>query len=174
MTIQETKSLLSKIQTHYQYLKIDQAFINEWHKYTQNYDYTDVIKKVEEHLVGDYSDKAPNVAYLVKYLKPITEKDKTIFVRCELCGMELKLEDFDKHHSRETSVIYIDRKRKKYFGKGIDYEKFMNMSQNEFDKLYIQFLETIKDKVSNEKMYGTSEKQAIENILKPIDFEENL
>jgi hypothetical protein len=172
MTEIENKRLLGIIQTHYQFLKIDQPFIDEWFKYTQKYDFKDVQNKFQEHLVGDYKDKAPNVAYLVKYLKPINEKNKEIYVRCNLCGKEMSLHNFEPHYQRENSVWFMNKARMEFFGKPIDTEKYMTMSQNEFDEKYEFLLETIKDKVSNEKFYGYSQKDIIENILKPIDFED--
>ena len=75
------------------------------------------------------------------------------------------LKDYDKHYERESSVDYVERQALKYFNKQIDRARYLEMNEEDFNERYTQLLTNIKDKVSNELNYGTSEREAIEKAL---------
>ena len=165
MTEKEVKQLLLTVSSQYQSFKVDDYVVKEWLNYCKDYSKEDVELKYRQHLVGDYKDRIPNIAYMTKYLVRINDKDKAITIRCQLCGEAMLLKDYDKHYARESSVNYIEKQALKYFNKPIDRTKYLEMNEEEFDERYTKLLTTIKDLVPTDSFYGTSEKEAIEKAL---------
>lgn len=163
MTVKETKELMERIKNHYQEFIIDNYKIQEWHKELQEYSYADVNKKLEEHLRSEnYGSQIPKVYFLTKHLTKEKDKGKVeeLIVICSICGKIIKYKNFQEHMDRCNSVEFINLKSKKIFGKEIDKQRYRDMQQEEFDKIYNKLLEKILETSKN-----SDEIQRIENYM---------
>ena len=60
--------IMTRIKKNYNEFINDDYTINEWFKELKDYDFEDVMKKIEEHLRSEqYGSKPPRVYFLTKY-----------------------------------------------------------------------------------------------------------
>lgn len=146
MTVQETNDFLKRIKQHYQDFIIDNSKLDEWYKELKDYSLKDVNKKLDEHLRNEYyGNQIPKVFFLTKHLVKEKDKDKTdnLLVRCSLCGKVIKYLNFQNHMDRCNSVEFINLQSKKLFSKEIDKQRYREMPDEDFDKIYNKLLERI-------------------------------
>lgn len=150
----EVRNLLKKIQSNYSAFLMSEDKLEEWHKELKDYDCEDVLNRVDEHLRSEkYGRQEPRVYLLTKGLVKTENKAKRegIKIRCSICGESVLLNDFDKHFDRCSSVKYLNDQNKKYFGKEIDKDKYMNMDDREFNYKYDKFCEYVLQNTNNKK-----------------------
>lgn len=143
MTIKETNEFMERIKSHYQEFIIDDFKIKEWHKELAQYDSEDVNKKLEQHLKSEiYGDSIPKLYFLTRYLIPTEDKGKINhhYVECQLCQQSVFDSDYDNHYKRCSSATTIARDMKKYFNMNVNYQIMMNMTEKDFDELYVKYL----------------------------------
>lgn len=168
MTIQETNKIMLRIKEHYQDFIIDEGKIEEWYTYLKDYSYSDVSKKLDEHLMSEqYGQYIPKIAFLVKYLTKEEDKGKKVNykVQCLICKKYIYDEDYDEHYRRCSSVNYMDNQYYKYTGKRLDREKLYKMSEDEFRKKYRSMLELVKSNTADE-----NEKERVSALLEMRAF----
>ena len=150
----EVRNLLKKIQSNYPSFLMSEDKLEEWHKELKDYDCEDVLNRVDEHLKKKkYGRQEPRVYLLTKGLVKTENKAKRegIKIKCNICGKSVLLNDFDKHFDRCSSVKYLNDQNKKYFGKEIDKDKYMNMDDREFNYKYDKFCEYVLQNTNNKK-----------------------
>ena len=81
-------------------------------------------------------------------------------VQCQLCNHYIKLEDYDKHYKRCSSIIYIQKKMKQLYNQDIKYSELYKLDEIEFNKKYFWVLNRVYEKTNNSK-----EIKRLENIL---------
>ncbi len=154
MEKKEVQFLIKKIKNNYNEFNYDEYTVTEWFKELKDYDFNDVLQKIDEHLRSErYGNKPPRVYFLTKGLIKTKDKIKRegIKIRCSICGESVLLNDFDKHFDRCSSVKYLNDQNKKYFGKEIDKDKYMNMDDREFNYKYDKFCEYVLQNTNNKK-----------------------
>ena len=153
----EVNEILKRIKSNYQDFIVDDYKTNEWNKELKDYDFEDVMKKVEEHMRSeDYGSFPPKLYFLTKYLQTTSEKNtKTNYLlQCTICGEYIPESEYDEHYDRCMDVDYIVRIRKKYFNKDITKEmrnRFMSLSKEQFDTKFMEFLNEIYNDVPKEE-----------------------
>lgn len=163
MTVEETTKFMKRIKQHYQDFVIDNYKIEEWYKELKNYAYDDVNNKLEEHLKSQqFGNQIPKVYFLTKHLTKEKDKGKVeeLIVRCSICGKIIKYKDFQEHMDRCNSVEFINLQSKKLFSKEIDKQRYREMPDEDFDKIYNKLLEKILQTSKNKK-----EIERIENYM---------
>lgn len=143
MTINETIKLMERVKQHYQEFIVDDYKVEEWHNELKKYSAVDVNKKLEEHLRSEqYGNYIPKVYFLTKNLIKEDNKNPTdgIIMRCTNCQKLVAYHNFDSHLERCNSVIYLNTVSQKYFNKTIDKEKYLNLSEQEFNDRYNKVL----------------------------------
>lgn len=159
----EVRNLLKKIQSNYPSFLMSEDKLEEWHKELKDYDCEDVLNRVDEHFRSEkYGRQEPRVYLLTKGLVKTKNKAKRkgIKIRCNICCEVVLLNEFDNHFDRCSSVKYLNDQNKKYFDKEIDKEKYMNMSDKEFNYKYDKFCEYILENTKSPK-----EREALENYF---------
>ena len=81
-------------------------------------------------------------------------------VECQLCKHFVKLEEYDKHYKRCSSVNYIQTKLKQLYNQDIKYNDLYYLSDLEFEKKYFWVMNRVYENTKNE-----TEKRILENIL---------
>ncbi len=171
MTAAETKKIVKKIKIFRPFFQSgngkqeEKEFIGEWHKVLKVYDYEDVDHKLDEYFNnGNNYGKIPDIHYLVKYLQTTEQKKTTggIIVNCPRCGVELPLEEIDKHNSRCSSVSYLCMMSKKYFHQKLNRQKLFDLPDDEFDRKYLAFKKQLENKIPKE------EQKELKKIFKEI------
>src|SRR5574344_566327 len=127
MTRDDVKGLFKRIKSNYPTFIVDDYKLTEWFKELEDYNIEEINKKLEEHMRSEnFGQYEPKVYFLTKYL--IKEKDKKnsdgIMISCTFCNKLVKLNEYDNHYHKCSSIDYINRQSKKYFGKEIDKDKY--------------------------------------------------
>jgi len=143
MDKKETIRFMDRIKSHYQEFVIDDFKISEWYGKLKYYDSEDVNKKLDEHLASEeYGDSIPKIYFLTKYLIPTEEKGKikhyTIY--CPKCGYDIPDEEINHHTKRCYEASTIVRDFKRYFYKNLQKSKLMSLPDEEFEKLYQEYM----------------------------------
>lgn len=184
MDKKETKKFMERIKSHYQEFIIDEFKFSEWYGFLKDYDDEDVNKKFEEHLNSEvYGNQIPKVAFLTKFLIKSKDKGKIkhYTVLCPKCGQAIFDEELDIHVKRCIEVSTIVRDFKRYFNKTLKREKLFNLSDDEFEKLYQEYInvmlnsnkvETFKKKILMHIKYPEYTVDDINEIIKEIVKEE--
>lgn len=174
MTLTETRNFMERIKFYYQEFVIDNPKVEEWHKQLKDYNNQEVNDKFEEHLKSEeYGHQIPRIGFLTKYLIKESEKPlnnaNTIRVKCSQCGKGMPLTEFDKHMERCNSVEYLNFISQKLYNKELDKEKYRNMDDETFDKIY--------NKVANEVLKVSEDEEEKERLIKyllGVNYEEKL
>ena len=166
MTIEDTKEFMKRIKQHYQEFSVDNYKIDEWYRELKNYDLEDLDRKLEDHLKSEqWGQSIPKLYFLTKYLMTSEEKKstKTFLVSCPNCQKVINYNNWDKHIERCNSVEYLNKQSIRFFGKEIDRDKYMTMSDENFEEKYLMTLDLIKEKGNDEV-----EKKRIKNIKRTM------
>lgn len=166
MERKETIEFMQRIKSHYQEFIIDDFKIDEWHKELKKYDYADVNKKLDEHLASEtYGEYIPKVHFLTKHLIESKDKGKIrhYVVKCQLCNKDIPDELYDSHFKRCLSSKTIVKDMEYYFKLKVDYEQLMKMSEQEFEKTYVRYL----NKMTEAKNLPELRKKVILQCLYP-------
>lgn len=148
MTKQETITLLEKVKVFRQSFLTNKTVIDEWFKVLEPYDYKDVDEQLDEYFKDSNNfGKYPDAFYLTKHLKKTEDKVKirTAEVRCQICNESMDYIEYKTHYDKCSSVDYVCSMSKKYFNKGLDRNKLMKLSKEEFDKKYWEFCLNLYD-----------------------------
>ena len=163
----ETVEILKRIKSNYQDFIVDEYKTNEWYKELKDYDFEDVMQKVEEHMRSEeYGKYPPKLYFLTKYLSTTAQKNnKTHFLlQCPICKDYIPEEIYDEHYDRCMDIEYIDNILKKYFNKQLTKEQWkdnLKISQEQFQVKYMEFLDKVYNKLPKE------EQELINNIINP-------
>ena len=180
MTVEEAKTILGRIKIHYPEFSKDKAVQQEWIKELILYDVEDVTKKLESHMRNeDYGDKLPKLFFLTKHLVPSLEKNKIkhYTVYCSKCGYEIPDVEFEKHTKRCIEVSTIVRDLKKYFYQNIQKKKLLDLTDDEFEKLYMEYVnkmlesdrvESFRKKILMHIKYPEYSSDDIDEIIKEM------
>lgn len=163
MTRDEAIKIVDKVKVYRQTFNATVPVYQEWFKVLEPYDYEDVDRKLDDYFRnGDNFGKYPDAYYLTKYLKKHDEKLQQghMYVRCQVCGKTIDYASYDEHFNRCSSVDYLDRMASKHYGKKVDKEKLMKMSQQDFDTYYWKICESIKGKSDSVNL-----EHALENAI---------
>lgn len=180
MTVEEAKTILGRIKVHYPEFSSDKSTQKEWIKELVLYDINDVNKKLEEHLKSiDYGEKIPKLYFLTNKLTPSLEKGKVkhYTIYCPKCGDDIPDEEFDHHTKRCYEASTIVRDFKRYFYKSLQKSKLMSLSDEEFEKLYQEYMnkmlscdrvESFRKKILIHIMYPEYTDNDINEIIKQM------
>ena len=163
----ETMEILKRIKSNYQDFTVDEYKKNEWYKELKDYDFEDVMRKVEEHMRSEeYGKFPPKLYFLTKYLQTTVQKNTrtNYLLQCRICGEYVPEQIYDEHYQRCIDTDFMIRMKEKYSKTKTSKEirdKFMNLSQNEFESYYLEFLDKLYKIASNE------DKKTIEGIINP-------
>lgn len=150
MTKQETKELIKKISFYYPYFKLEEEAFKEWELRLKPYDYEDVLRKFEEHLKGERANEPPKLHFIIKYLRTIEEKSKyknDYIIRCNLCGKEMTLTEYDNTHYRKCLLIKALIPLLKSKGEDVTYEMLDEYDYLKLDKVWEKYNPPTKQKI---------------------------
>ena len=127
----------------------------EWYEQLKDYDYKDVEQKLIEFLIdNNNSNKIPNPYQLkVNLITTSIKSERSKYTTsCKFCGRFFNYHDLSKHENRCRSVKYIEKMCKKYYEKDLSDKKMMyEISDEEFDKKYIESLEKFLPRVDDKQ-----------------------
>ena len=173
MNKKETIHFMERVKSHYQEFIIDDFKISEWYGKLKDYDAEDVNKKFDEHLSSEeYGEYIPKIFFLTKYLTPTKDKGKVVHytIYCPNCGDEIPDEEFEYHSQRCYESSTIVRDFKKYFNKNLQKKKIMDLDDEDFNKLYLDYV----DKMINCDRVETFRKKILFHIMYPEYTEDDI
>ena len=149
MTTLEVQEFIKKIKVYYSYFSIDsEEALDEWNSKLKPYDKEDVFRKLEEHLEGDKADEIPKLHFITKYLRTTEEKERAsneYIIRCNLCGKEMYLSDYDNFHYERCLMIKALVPILKEKDKDINYEMLSKYDTKTLDGLIYKYLPMNKE-----------------------------
>lgn len=184
MSVKEVRTFLERIKSHYQEFIIDDFKISEWYGKLKDYDAEDINRKFDEHLSREeYEDKIPKIGYLTRYLIKSADKGKIrhYTVICPKCGYEIPDVEFEKHTKRCIEASTIVRDLKKYFYQNIQKKKLLALADDEFEKLYMEYVnkmlesdrvESFRKKILMHIKYPEYSSDDIDEIIKEMVVKE--
>lgn len=86
-------------------------------------------------------------------------------INCNLCNHYVKVNDFDKHFKKCSSIKYMQTKLKKLYNQDVKYSDLYNLSEIEFNKKYFWLLNRVYENTTNPR-----ERRLLENILYGADY----
>lgn len=137
MELQEVKNLVSNIKAYYHYFSLDKDTLPVWKKKLENYDYEDVLRKLEEHLKGEQSKEIPQLHFLLRGLLTTKQKQQNkgkYVVECNLCHRWMSIKEYDEHYGKCLDVEYLVNVAKTK-GEDIKREDIENCRQDVINKL---------------------------------------
>lgn len=164
MTKKEVLSFIKKIKAYYPLFNLStEEALDEWAERLKPYDNEDVLRKLEEHLNGERADEPPKLHFITKYL--ITTKDKEKYkgdylIRCNLCGREMYLSDYDKKHYDKCLLIKTLLPILKDRGEDVTYEILEEYDYSTLDKIWNKYSPSL---ITDKKEVGVSGR--INNVL---------
>lgn len=115
MTKVELENLFKQLKAHYSFFTTEDYVYNEWFRFLKDYDYEDVVQKLDEHLKGEYSKDIPKVTFLIKYLKTTEEKKRLAeqgveyTVQCNLCHRWMTLTEYNEHYGKCLDIRFLSK-----------------------------------------------------------------
>lgn len=165
MTERETVQILDEISYQNKNFSYTNEMLRSWYQVLKDYDFEDVIRVVKESLSEEkFQYQTPSAYYLIKNLRKTSEKQElnSYQVFCPICGRLFKTyQEEEKHFDRCSSVEYVIREYKKWYGKDLDKKELFEMNEDDFKIRYLKLLSHIYKNTANEQ-----EKVIIEHILK--------
>ncbi len=175
MTKEEIEELFRFLKASYPTYDFNADMISYWANELSQYSFEDVKLSLKHCLANDkYTNRPPQLEVIIFKLPKIKQKiDFTkITYFCRNCRKPFNnLDDCHKHEDRCSSILYIERKSKKYnwdFNDQIK-EELYQYSEENFENFYSNFLKTVKKATSLEW-----ERKLINNIFNPPEKEEAL
>ena len=144
MTLSRTKEVLENIKAHYQSFSITENVVKKWYKVLIDYEFTDVIESLVDHLESDEYKEVPQVYRLVKYLKTEEEKQNQkesnmkYKICCNLCEKWMSMNEHEEHYGRCLDIEYLIGASKKV-GKPMTRRELSKLSQNQIQALYDKY-----------------------------------
>ena len=170
----EVTKLVSMIDLNYRgFVKDTDSFVDGWQKALTNYDYQTIEERLKKLMAMEqFQYQPPTLPFLVKDVPTIDEQKRNskFYFSCNICKRLFKQEpEFEKHFSRCSSVRYVIRQTKKYFGNDISSSKreLYEMSDDEFNARYMKLVRHIHEHTENDY-----EKQLMEHIMNPPSSED--
>ncbi len=163
MTRQEHLELLNEMEMFYPFFKNSLEREEVWYKVMYKYDFKEVMRNLEIAMANEkYQKEPPTAYYLVQDLIPTDEKVdfNKLVIFCPICKRAINQREEQKHTDKCRSVEYLSKQYEKHFGKVIEKKDLWKMSDEEFDKKYLESIKRIKDKITNER-----EKAMLEFVL---------
>ncbi len=167
MTIDETKLIVNKIKSFRPFFQTGFSksqeidFVRNWSRVFEPYDYHEVDRNLDTWFSEKgHFGKTPEPYELISGLLTIEHKivirDKNaIKIRCPICFKKLGLVEFDNHFKRCSSIEFIVRTRKKYFGKVTEKNKLWQIDDEKFNELYLQYCnQLLLMQISNDERKG--------------------
>ena len=178
MTKNDVKKLVDLIVIHRPYFKtrlgdaIYLDLLNEWERIMGPYDYEDIKGNLEKFLKDENNyGREPDAYQLIRGLLTIEDKNTNSLgkVTCQFCGRVFNRLEVYEHEDRCRSIRYMERKYSQLFNRTIDKRQLWEISKEEFDKKYDEFLKYIEPKVNGtEKMFIQKYYNKNYDILKEI------
>lgn len=164
MTKQEVVTFLERIKANYQSFPQEGYVLNEWYERLKDYDKEDVYKKFEEHLNGELSSQIPKIHFITKFLKKSADKGKEqgYKVICSYCKKALPLSEYQKHMERHNSIEYMKLHSKMF--KTFNEEKLLKMPEEDFKKIYDQWIEKLCEVLMNKEDKTQSEEEEFQRL----------
>ena len=164
MTKQEVASFLERIKANYQSFLLEPYVLEEWYGWLMDYDKADVYKKFEEHLKGDYNSQIPKAHFITKFLTKSVDKGKTrnYKVICSNCKKVVFLTEYQQHMERHNSIEYMKLHSKMF--KTFNEEKLLKMPEEDFKKIYDQWIEKLCEVLMNKEEKTKSEKEEFQRL----------
>lgn len=148
MTKTETLKFLNKIKAYYYNFSVEDNIKEEWIEKLKSYDLQDLEKKFEEHLNGQYALEPPRLHFLTRYLKTKEEKERATsdyLIRCNLCGNEMYLSEYENKHYSKCLVIKTLIPILKAKGEDVNYEILEEYDLNTLERIYNKYTTPTKD-----------------------------
>ena len=124
--------------------------VNDWTKVLKQYEFKDMSVSLDYYM-KNYSTYPPKVYDLIRGYQTIESKKllETAKTRCIFCGKVIKLGD-TAHEDRCRSIEFIRSAVKRFKNQDIDKNKYLHMSEEEFDKYYMASIKLILDNSTNQ------------------------
>lgn len=148
MTKTEVLKFLNKIKAYYYNFSIEDNVKEEWAEKLKPYDLQDLEIKFEEHLNGQYALEPPRLHFLTRYLKTKEEKERATsdyLIRCNLCGHEMYLSEYEDKHYSKCLVIKTLIPILKARGEDVNYEILEEYDLNTLERIYNKYTTPTKD-----------------------------
>lgn len=128
----------------------DRQIIEDWFKVLKQYELKDMSTSLEYYM-KNYSTYPPKVYDLIRGYQTIESKKllETAKTRCMFCGKVIKLGD-TTHEDRCRSIEFIKSAVRRFKNQEIDKNKYLSMSEEEFDKYYMASIKLILDNSTNQ------------------------
>ena len=142
MTKVEVLKLLNKIKVYYPTFSLEDYVKEEWIEKLSPYSNDDVLRKFDEHLNGEYALEPPKLHFLTKFLKTEEEKEKfkgDYLIRCNLCGQEMYLSEYENEHYSKCLLIKALIKVLKEHGDDVSYEELDKHSYEKLEKVWDKY-----------------------------------
>lgn len=144
----ETIKFMRKIKAYYPMFSNEDYVIEEWVEKLKPYSKDDIERKFDEHINGSYALNPPQLHFLTKFLKTEEQKEKSLtdfIVRCNLCGEEMYLSDYDNEHYKKCLLIktLIPLLEKK--GEIVDYKSLNQYDFKTLEKVYDKYVPLKKE-----------------------------
>lgn len=164
MTKQEVVTFLERIKANYQSFLQTPYVLEEWYDRLKDYDKEDVYKKFEEHLNGELNSQIPKAHFITRYLIKSSDKGKENNYRviCGNCKKVLSLKDYEAHIERHNSIEYMKLHSKMF--KTFNEEKLLKMPENDFKKIYDQWIEKLCEVLMSKEEKTQSEKEEFQRL----------
>lgn len=137
MEFQEVKKLGTNIKAYYNYFSLDKDTLQVWKEKLSDYDYEDVLKKLEQHLKSEEAKELPQLHYLLRGLLTTKQKQQSKgkhIVECNLCHRWMSIDEYDAHYGKCLDIEYLVNVAKSK-GESIEREDIENCRQDVIDKL---------------------------------------
>ena len=149
----ETNILLQRIKTFYPKFFYASYTVENWYMELKEYNANLLVRALRQY--AEDNQDPPSVINL-KAIADRMSKDTEIDYEtlCKFCGRLLTKEQQVVHEDRCRSIKYMERKYLQLFNKQLDKRQLWEISKEDFDKKYDEFLKYILPKVNSfEKMY---------------------
>lgn len=148
MTKTEVLRFLNRIKAYYYNFSLEDIVKDEWVDKLKPYGKEDVEAKFEEHLKGEYALEPPKLHFLTRYLKTEEEKARTsddYLIRCNLCGNEMYLSEYEKNHHAKCLVIKALLPILQKKGDDVNYEILNEYDLNTLERIFNKYFKPTKD-----------------------------
>ena len=158
----ETNILLQRIKTYYPKFYYASYVVENWYMELKDYNPNIMIQALKQY--AEDNAEPPSVVNLTSIADRIKNTNEIDYqTLCKICGKLLSKEQQVVHEDRCRSIRYMEKQYKKLFNKELSRRQLWEISKEEFDKKYDEFLKYILPKITN-----LDEKHAIEMYFKTM------
>ena len=154
MQKQEANILLQRIKTFYPKFFYASYTVENWYMELKDYNPNLLVQALRQY--AEDNNEPPSVMNLKTIADRIANTNEIDYeTLCKYCGRLLDKEHQVVHEDRCRSIRYMGRKYETLFNRAIDKRQLWELSKEEFDKKYDEFLKYIEPKVTkpNEKFF---------------------